>query len=149
MNRKTVIIGLIGVGLLYLLALSQPGAQRSPAVATPAVTPANEFQPSTGQAEAEPPAASSASGRIATEGSARSFAGYGCSGDCSGHEAGYKWAEEHGIDDEGDCDAAGDNSNSPSFAEGCKAYVNGDSSDDDSGKTEGQDADQEDENADR
>ena len=47
----------------------------------------------------------------------------------SGHEAGYNWAEEHDIDNEDDCDAAGDTSNSPSFAEGCKAYVNCDSPD--------------------
>jgi hypothetical protein len=24
----------------------------------------------------------------------RQFAGYACTGDCSGHEAGYRWAEE-------------------------------------------------------
>jgi len=47
--------------------------------------------------------------------------------DCSGHEAGYKWAEEHNITDGGDCDTAGENSNSPSFAEGCHAYVDGES----------------------
>lgn len=48
--------------------------------------------------------------------------------DCSGHEAGYNWAEEHDIDNEDDCDTAGDRSNSPSFAEGCKAFANGESS---------------------
>jgi hypothetical protein len=42
------------------------------------------------------------------------------------HEAGYKWAEEHGIADGDACDAAGEHSNSPSFAEGCHAYVDGD-----------------------
>lgn len=59
---------------------------------------------------------------------ASSFAGYDCTEDCSGHEAGYKWAERHDIDDEDDCVTAGDNSNSPSFAEGCKAFVNGENS---------------------
>jgi hypothetical protein len=49
---------------------------------------------------------------------AKTFHGYDCSGDCSGHEAGYEWAEENGIDDEGDCD-----SRSESFTEGCLAYV--------------------------
>ena len=65
---------------------------------------------------------------IDTEGSeknAREFAGYECTVDCSGHEAGYKWAEEHGISDGDDCDRAGEHSNSPSFAEGCHAYVDG------------------------
>ena len=28
---------------------------------------------------------------------------YGCTEDCSGHEAGYAWAEAKGIDDPGDC----------------------------------------------
>ena len=55
------------------------------------------------------------------------FAGYECTQDCSGHEAGYAWAEEHDISDGEDCDTAGEHSNSPSFAEGCHAYVDGDS----------------------
>jgi hypothetical protein len=38
--------------------------------------------------------------------------------DCSGHEAGYEWAEEHGIDDPDDCSG-----NSESFIEGCRAYA--------------------------
>ena len=54
------------------------------------------------------------------------FAGYDCTEDCSGHEAGYAWAEEHDISDGDECDAAGEHSNSPSFAEGCHAYVDGD-----------------------
>jgi lipocalin len=41
-----------------------------------------------------------------------------CTEDCAGHEAGYKWAEEHEISDEDDCTG-----NSGSFIEGCKAYV--------------------------
>lgn len=45
--------------------------------------------------------------------------------DCSGHEAGYVWAKRNSIDEVDDCDAAGDHYNSPSFAEGCTAYVNG------------------------
>jgi hypothetical protein len=51
------------------------------------------------------------------------FAGYQCTSDCSGHYAGYDWAEEKGIDDEDVCD--GLNTNSESFKEGCKAFVNG------------------------
>lgn len=45
-------------------------------------------------------------------------AGYPCTVDCSGHEAGYEWAEENGIDDPDDCDG-----NSESFIEGCQAYA--------------------------
>ena len=58
--------------------------------------------------------------------SPNTFAGYECTQDCSGHEAGYAWAEEHDITDGDACDAAGEHSNSPSFAEGCRAYVDGD-----------------------
>jgi hypothetical protein len=55
------------------------------------------------------------------------FGKYSCSLDCSGHRAGYDWAKEKDIQDEEDCEAAGEHSNSLSFAEGCKAYVNGES----------------------
>jgi hypothetical protein len=61
----------------------------------------------------------------------RTFAGYECTGDCSGHEAGYAWAEEHNISDGDECDTAGEHSNSPSFAEGCHAYVDGDADSED------------------
>jgi hypothetical protein len=44
--------------------------------------------------------------------------GYACTVNCSGHDAGYQWAEDHDIDDEDDCGG-----NSESFIEGCKAYV--------------------------
>lgn len=48
----------------------------------------------------------------------RYFHGYRCTEDCSGHEAGYDWAEEREIDDPDDCDG-----NSDSFIEGCQAYA--------------------------
>jgi hypothetical protein len=47
-----------------------------------------------------------------------SYNGYECTEDCSGHEAGYSWAEDNDIYDESDC---GGNSNS--FIEGCISYV--------------------------
>ena len=46
------------------------------------------------------------------------FKGYICTLDCSGHEAGYQWAEDHDIDDADEC--GGD---SQSFIEGCRAYA--------------------------
>jgi hypothetical protein len=30
----------------------------------------------------------------------RTFGGFDCTDDCSGHAAGYEWAEQHDIDDE-------------------------------------------------
>ena len=50
--------------------------------------------------------------------SAQTFQGYPCTQDCSGHEAGYNWAEQLGIEDPGDCGG-----NSDSFIEGCQAYA--------------------------
>jgi hypothetical protein len=46
------------------------------------------------------------------------FGGYECTEDCSGHEAGYQWAEDQGISDPDDC--GGD---SMSFEEGCRTYA--------------------------
>jgi|YNPMSStandDraft_1061717.scaffolds.fasta_scaffold23882_2 hypothetical protein len=55
------------------------------------------------------------------------FHGYICTEDCSGHEAGYEWAEEHDITDPDDCGG-----NSQSFIEGCQAYAEENSDDGDS-----------------
>jgi hypothetical protein len=46
------------------------------------------------------------------------FHGYRCTRDCSGHQAGYEWAEDNGITDMDDCEG-----NSQSFIEGCQAYA--------------------------
>lgn len=46
------------------------------------------------------------------------YKGYDCTVDCSGHRAGYNWADRRGIDDENDCEG-----NSNSFREGCLSYV--------------------------
>lgn len=43
---------------------------------------------------------------------------YGCTEDCSGHDAGYEWAEDKGICNPDDCDG-----NSDSFIEGCISYA--------------------------
>ena len=50
--------------------------------------------------------------------SGEEFHGNPCIGDCSGHEAGYQWAEENSITDPDTC---GGNSNS--FIEGCQSYA--------------------------
>jgi hypothetical protein len=57
---------------------------------------------------------------IVADASAREFGGYECTVDCSGHAAGYRWAEAHNITDESDCPLSG---NRTSFYEGCLAYV--------------------------
>jgi hypothetical protein len=42
----------------------------------------------------------------------------GCTYDCSGHDAGYEWADLNGISDPSECGG-----NSESFIEGCEAYA--------------------------
>lgn len=59
-------------------------------------------------------------------GSQGTFAGKGCTEDCSGHEAGYEWAEDKGITDPDDCGGK-----SWSFIEGCRAYAEQASEEDD------------------
>ena len=56
--------------------------------------------------------------RDSYEGEYGSFEGDGCTEDCSGHEAGYEWAEDKGIEDPDDCGGT-----SWSFEEGCRAYA--------------------------
>jgi len=43
---------------------------------------------------------------------------YSCIEDCSGHEAGFAWAQQNNIADASDC-----NGNSQSFIEGCEAFA--------------------------
>jgi hypothetical protein len=65
---------------------------------------------------------------------ARTFGGYECTLDCSGHKAGYEWAEARDIGDEASCEAILRRwPNRNSFYEGCLAYVEdpGRGSDDD------------------
>jgi hypothetical protein len=50
--------------------------------------------------------------------SIKTFHGYPCTSDCSGHEAGYSWAEDRGITDSDDCGGK-----SASFEVGCRVYV--------------------------
>ena len=51
-------------------------------------------------------------------GTAMYYMGYPCTKDCSGHQAGYRYAEYYQIDDGDDCPYG----NSNSFWEGCKSY---------------------------
>ena len=43
---------------------------------------------------------------------------YVCTDDCSGHEAGFAWAQENDIEDAGECGG-----HSISFTEGCEAFA--------------------------
>jgi hypothetical protein len=109
LSKKVIWTIIIAVGLVLLLAHSKTDVGSTPAVTS---TPSKSDSSATESDDTS-----------AAERTSPTFAGSPCTSDCSGHEAGYNWAEEHGIDDESDCDTAGDTSNSPSFAEGCRAYV--------------------------
>ena len=50
----------------------------------------------------------------------RTDRGHSCTFDCSGHAAGYKWAERHDVSDPDECPLR---IHSPSFQEGCMAYA--------------------------
>jgi hypothetical protein len=58
----------------------------------------------------------------------RTFGDFDCTDDCSGHSAGFKWAEKHGVEGEENCPQG----NSQSFHEGCVAYTRDPSLDPDS-----------------
>lgn len=60
----------------------------------------------------------------AVAGTDRTFGGYECTIDCSGHKAGYEWAEAKGVTDAGACERILLRyPNRTSFSEGCMAYV--------------------------
>jgi hypothetical protein len=55
---------------------------------------------------------------------ARTFSDYECTDDCSGHKAGYEWAEARNITNLADCENILRRwPNRNSFYEGCLAYV--------------------------
>jgi len=64
------------------------------------------------------------------------FHGQSCTVDCSGHEAGYRWAEDHDITDPEDCGG-----NSQSFIKRCQSYAR-EHSDIDTDGADGEDSDQ-------
>jgi hypothetical protein len=54
----------------------------------------------------------------------REFGRYECTDDCSGHKAGYEWAERRHVTDSETCDEiVVPYPNRTSFAEGCMVYV--------------------------
>lgn len=60
----------------------------------------------------------------ATPAIAREFGGYECTLDCSGHKAGYEWAEARGVTSAATCETILRRwPNRISFYEGCLVYV--------------------------
>lgn len=100
--------------LISLSACSRPAESVRPPLEVSARLPAVASAP-TGQ----PLAMSAATATAPTIAVPLTFHGYTCTVDCSGHQAGYDWAEENDIDDESDCEIG----KSPSFDEGCAERV--------------------------
>jgi hypothetical protein len=99
---------LIGLGALCIFGFSVAGCSKPESLSE------EVGASSTPAAATEPyePATAVAGSYVESRGDSE------CTQDCSGHDAGYQWAEEHGIDDADDCGG-----NSSSFIEGCQAYV--------------------------
>lgn len=112
---------LLGIAVVMLVLRFLP---RAPAhVVAPAGAPVDPIVPSAYVADREPVTiplgtAAPSADRERVEYSPLTFHGYECTDDCSGHEAGYQWAEDNDIDDPDDCGG-----NSQSFIEGCQAYA--------------------------
>ena len=101
---------LIGAGILGLLmAWGLNAASSSPTYSTPESTTTSETTPETEEVAEEEPN---------SDAEPLTFNGYECTDDCSGHEAGYQWAEDNDV-----CDEEFDGGNSESFNEGVRSYA--------------------------
>lgn len=109
-----VVAGALGVGAWAHSTAPAPDASQSTTVAAPAAAAAVDA----GRDEQTDGAADARSDSTTD---ADTFHGYTCTVDCSGHEAGYQWADDNGITDPDDCPI--DPHNSHSFTEGCWAFA--------------------------
>ena len=107
---KIIIISVIIVIILLLLSVANNNASNSPQF---------ENNSTTTNIDEETYETETSSEEYETT-NPLEFNGYECTVDCSGHEAGYEWAEEHGITQD-DVDNYSGNSNS--FMEGMQSYV--------------------------
>ncbi len=103
--------GLIAVAVIALVAYQcthrdKPGVVASP---LPYVASAPVDQDEAVERAVEDLSGSTYTGQVGS---------VGCTVDCSGHDAGYEWAQEHDVTDESECGGS-----SSSFIEGCEAYA--------------------------
>jgi hypothetical protein len=108
----------VGIGIVGLIAFAvfgkseQRTAQEQPA--SPTTSPAYSYG---SVSSSDDSAVETAAEEIGSD----SFEDHGdtgqCTQDCSGHEAGFQWAADHGITEPGDCGGR-----SQSFIEGCETY---------------------------
>lgn len=114
MDKTWLIVG--GVAVVVFVALGQEDRPHSLSRQAPASV---QYTPPTSVPTWQAPSAASMPAGLSSLPSTHLyFKGDPCTIDCSGHEAGYEWAEENGIDDPDDCDGKSD-----SFIEGCRSYA--------------------------
>jgi hypothetical protein len=119
MRSDWLVLGaVVAFGLFTAFKDPSPGTTAAPAWATPAVPTQSASSSTAPVPTAVWPLQPEPVRHSAPLYSPRTFHGSTCTSDCSGHEAGYEWAEEHGIDDPDDCDG-----NSASFVGGCRSYA--------------------------
>lgn len=99
---------------LVIIAFEESVGQKE--TKTHVLKPTSPLSPTGGRIEGREGRLNGRGGRLGGE--TEYFNGYECTGDCSGHEAGWAWAENKGIEDASDCSGK-----STSFIEGCEAYV--------------------------
>jgi hypothetical protein len=113
---------LLAAAFLFLGEACSPDPAQKPSGSSESASP--ETKPEAAPPDVTPDQAPS---DVTPDSSPLTFHGYTCLDDCSGHQAGYDWAEEHSITDPSECSG-----NSESFIEGCKAYAGEDGPDGDS-----------------
>lgn len=115
MDKTWLIVG--GVAAVLFVALSNDERPHSPRREA-AAAPTQYTPPAAAPTWQSPSATSTPAGLSSLPPTRLYFKGDPCTIDCSGHEAGYEWAEENGIDAPDDCDGK-----SESFIEGCRSYA--------------------------
>jgi hypothetical protein len=120
MRLATIVFALLCIGCRQQSSTheAQRPADAQAALRTwEALEPSVDDQPSASN-PAVPGSDADRAPRLITTAPAGSFYGDPCTVDCSGHEAGYSWAEDNDIEDADECGG-----NSQSFIEGCESYA--------------------------
>lgn len=124
MNRSQKLGIALSLFLALCLCLSACGSHESRAAApvkatpSPRSTPLARAEPSDNDESRAEADDDKSDDEEDSDTDAKDFHGYPCTKDCSGHEAGYSWAEEHDIHDPDKCGGK-----SQSFIEGCRAWA--------------------------
>ena len=131
---KTLATSLLVSGLVVFCAACSPDPAKKPNEPSGAVAPDTSSGAAPSDSNPPTPAPDASPSDTPAPSAPLTFHGYDCTDDCSGHQAGYDWAEQHGITDPDQCGG-----NSESFIEGCKAYAGEEGPDGDDDDDKGDD----------